>query len=283
MEASTDRTPMMLIHGAWLSSNSWDNFAEYFGHRGYDVSAPEWPRKEGDVDELREATEDLEGLGLNEIVDHYQAAIEELDEPPILVGHSFGGLIVELLLDRGLGQAGVAISPAPPKGILVLPFSSLKAAAPALAHPSRWHGVVPLSLEEFTYGFVNTFSPEEAAAAYEGYAVPETGQIFFEAGFANFHLHPPTEVHFKMQDRAPLLIVGAEKDNTVPASLAKKQFEKYEKHEAYDAQTDYVEFPGRPHFMMIAEGWEEIASEIDRWLTGVFEASAQPHSASTKA
>jgi pimeloyl-ACP methyl ester carboxylesterase len=283
MEASTDRTPMMLIHGAWLSSNSWDNFAEYFGHRGYDVSAPEWPRKEGDVDELREATEDLEGLGLNEIVDHYQAAIEELDEPPILVGHSFGGLIVELLLDRGLGQAGVAISPAPPKGILVLPFSSLKAAAPALAHPSRWHGVVPLSLEEFTYGFVNTFSPEEAAAAYEGYAVPETGQIFFEAGFANFHLHPPTEVHFKMQDRAPLLIVGAEKDNTVPASLAKKQFEKYEKHEAYDAQTDYVEFPGRPHVMMIAEGWEEIASEIDRWLTGVFEASAQPHSASTKA
>jgi alpha-beta hydrolase superfamily lysophospholipase len=283
MEASTDRTPMLLIHGAWLSSNSWDNFAEYFGHRGYDVSAPEWPRKEGDVEELREATEDLEGLGLNEVVDHYQAAIEELDQPPVLVGHSFGGLIVELLLDRGLGQAGVAISPAPPRGILVLPFSSLKAAAPALAHPSRWHGVVPLSLEEFTYGFVNTFSPEDAAAAYEEYAVPETGQIFFEAGFANFHLHPPTEVHFKMQDRAPLLIVGAEKDNTVPASLAKKQFEKYEKHEAYDAQTDYVEFPGRPHLMMIAEGWEEIASEIDRWLTGVLEASAQAHSASTKA
>ena len=283
METSTDRTPMLLIHGAWLSSNSWDNFADYFGHRGYDVSAPEWPRKEGDVEELREATEDLEGLGLNEIVDHYQATIEGLDEPPILVGHSFGGLIVELLLDRGLGQAGVAISPAPPKGILVLPFSSLKAAAPALAHPSRWHGVVPLSLEEFTYGFVNTFSPEDAATAYEEYAVPETGQIFFEAGFANFHLHPPTEVHFKMQDRAPLLIVGAEKDNTVPASLAKKQFEKYEKHEAYDAQTDYVEFAGRPHLMMIAEGWEEIASEIDRWLTGVLEASAQPHSASTKA
>jgi len=283
MEASTDRTPLMLIHGAWLSSRSWDNFADYFEHRGYDVSAPEWPRKEGDVEELREATEDLEGLGLDEIVDHYQAAIEELATQPVLVGHSFGGLIVELLLDRGLGQAGVALSPAPPKGILVLPFSSLKAAAPALAHPSRWHGVVPLTLEEFTYGFVNTFSPEDAAAAYEAYAVPETGQIFFEAGFANFHLHPPTEVHFKMQDRAPLLIVGAEKDNTVPASLAKKQFEKYEKHEAYESQTDYVEFAGRPHLLMIAEGWEEIAAEIDRWLTGVLEASMAPHSASTKA
>jgi alpha-beta hydrolase superfamily lysophospholipase len=142
----------------------------------------------------------------------------------MLIGHSFGGLIVELLLDRGLGQGGVAMSPAPPKGILVLPFSSLKAASPALAHPSRWHGVVELTLEEFTFGFVNTFTPEAAAEAYERYCVPETGQIFYEAGFANFHLHPPTEVHFKNDDRAPLLILGAEKDNTVPASLAEKQF-----------------------------------------------------------
>jgi pimeloyl-ACP methyl ester carboxylesterase len=283
MEASTHRTPMMLIHGAWLSSRSWENFVEYFEPRGFDVSAPEWPRKDGDVQELRQATDDLEGLGLNEIVDHYQAEIEKLDESPVLVGHSFGGLIVELLLDRGLGRAGVAISPAPPKGILVLPFSSLKAASPALAHPSRWHGVVPLTLEEFTYGFVNTFSPEDAAAAYETYAVPESGQIFYEAGFANFHLHPPTEVHFKMQARAPLLIVGAEKDNTVPASLARKQFEKYEKHEAYDAQTDYVEFAGRPHFLMIAHGWEEVAEEIDRWVKNALALSAETHSASIKA
>ena len=189
----------------------------------------------------------------------------------MLIGHSFGGLIVELLLDRGLGRAGVALSPAPPKGILVLPFSSLKAASPALAHPSRWHGIVPLTLEEFTYGFVNTFTPEAAADAYERYAVPETGQIFYEAGFANFHLHPPTEVHFKKAERAPLLIVGAEKDNTVPASLAKKQFTKYEKS---SAQTDYIEFEGRPHLMMAAEGWEEIAEAIDSWLDGVLETTA---------
>jgi pimeloyl-ACP methyl ester carboxylesterase len=273
MEASTDRTGLMFIHGAWLSSGSWENFVDYFEHRGFDVSAPEWPRKEGEVQELREAAEDVKGLGLAEIVDHYQDEIEALDEPPILVGHSFGGLIVELLLDRGLGRAGVAMSPAPPKGILVLPFSSLKAASPALAHPSRWHGVVPLTLEEFTYGFVNTFSPDDAAAAYEKYYVPESGQIFYEAGFANFHLHPPTEVHFKMQGRAPLLVIGAEKDHTVPASLAKKQFEKYEKHEAFDAQTDYVEFEGRPHLMMIAEGWEEIAGEIERWTTAALEST----------
>ena len=271
--AATDRTPLMLIHGAWLSSRSWETFAEYFRNRGFAVSAPEWPRKQGDVEELREAADEIKGLGLAEIVDHYESQIRALDDPPVLIGHSFGGLIVELLLDRGLGRAGVAMSPAPPKGILVLPFSSLKAAAPALAHPSKWHGVVPLTLEEFTYGFVNTFSPEEAAAAYEKYAVPETGQIFYEAGFANFHLHPPTEVHFKNDERAPLLIVGAEKDQTVPASLSHKQYEKYEKS---DAQTDYIEYPGRPHLMMVAPGWEEIAAGIETWLDGVLAASSVP-------
>lgn len=265
----SERIPLMLIHGAWLSSLSWENFADYFRNRGFAVSAPEWPRKQGDVEELRADAEELKGLGITEIVDHYEAQIRALDEPPVLIGHSFGGLIVELLLDRGLGRAGVALSPAPPKGILVLPFSSLKAAAPALAHPSRWHGIVPLTLEEFTYGFVNTFSAEEAAAAYERYAVPETGQIFFEAGFANFHLNPPTEVHFKNADRAPLLIVGAEKDNTVPASLARKQYEKYERSRAV---TEYLEFEGRPHLLMAAEGWEEVAAGIDSWLDGVLDA-----------
>ena len=265
----SDRIPLMLIHGAWLSSRSWENFADYFRKRGFAVSAPEWPRKQGDVEELRADADELKGLGITEIVDHYEQQIRALDQPPVLIGHSFGGLIVELLLDRGLGRAGVALSPAPPKGILVLPFSSLKAAAPALAHPSRWHGIVTLTLEEFTYGFVNTFSPEEAAAAYERYAVQETGQIFYEAGFANFHLNPPTEVHFKNAERAPLLIVGAEKDQTVPASLSKKQYEKYERS---DAETEYLEFEGRPHLLMAAEGWEEVAAAIDSWLDGVLEA-----------
>ena len=269
----SDRIPLMLIHGAWLSARSWENFADYFAKRGFAVSAPEWPRKEGDVEELRAEADELKGLGITEIVDHYEEQIRALDEPPVLIGHSFGGLIVELLLDRGLGRAGVALSPAPPKGILVLPFSSLKAAAPALAHPSKWHGVVTLTLEEFTYGFVNTFSPEDAAAAYERYAVPETGQIFYEAGFANFHLNPPTEVHFKNAERAPLLIVGAGKDQTVPASLARKQYEKYERS---PAQTEYLEFEGRPHLLMAAEGWEEVAAAIDSWLDGVLEAQAPP-------
>src|SRR5436190_11665461 len=255
--------PLLLIHGAWLSARSWEKYADYFGKRGFAVSAPEWPRKHGDVEEMRETAEASAGLGVQEIVDHYEQLIRELDQPPVLVGHSYGGLFVELLLDRGLGRAGVAMSPAPPKGILKLPFSTLKAAAPALAHPSKRHGVVTLTLEEFTYGFVNTFTPENAAAAYERYAVPETGQIFYEAGFANFHLHPPTEVHFKNADRAPLLIVGAEDDQTVPASLSKAQFKRYERS---PARTDYLGLEGRQHLFMIGDGWEEAAATIDGWL-----------------
>jgi pimeloyl-ACP methyl ester carboxylesterase len=266
--SENERIPLMLIHGAWLSTRSWENYVDYFGKRGFAVSAPEWPRKKGDVEEMRETAEESAGLGVQEIVDHYATLIGELAQPPVLVGHSYGGLFVELLLDRGLGRAGVAMSPAPPKGILKLPFSTLKAGAPALAHPSKRHGVVTLTLEEFTYGFVNTFSAGDAAAAYDRYAVPETGQIFYEAGFANFHLHPPTEVHFKNGARAPLLIVGAGEDHTVPASLSKAQFKRYE-----DAptQTDYIEFEGRPHLHMTAPDWQEVAAAIDSWLDGVLD------------
>lgn len=268
-ETHNGQIPLMLIHGAWLSARSWENYADYFGKRGFAVSAPEWPRKHGDVEEMRETAEESAGLGVQEIVDHYEGLIRGLPEPPVLIGHSYGGLFVELLLDRGLGRAGVAMSPAPAKGILALPFSTLKSGAPALAHPSKWHGVVTLSPEEFTYAFVNTFSEEEAAAAYSRYAVPETGQIFYEAGFANFHLHPPTALDFKSADRGPLLLVGAAEDHTVPASLTKAAYKRYEKS---PAQTDYLEFEGRPHLHMAAPDWEEVAAAIDSWLDGVLDA-----------
>jgi pimeloyl-ACP methyl ester carboxylesterase len=263
--------PLMLIHGAWLTAQSWENYADYFGRRGFAVSAPEWPRQQGTIQEIRDGAEASAGLGVEEIVSHYERLIRELDQPPVLIGHSYGGLFVELLLDRGLGRAGVAMSPAPPKGILVLPFSTLKASSPALAHPSRWHGVVTLTPEEFTYAFVNTFSAEDAAAAYARYAVPETGQIFYEAGLANFHLHPPTEVHFKNGERAPLLIVGATADHTVPASLSKAQYKHYERS---PARTDYLEFEGRPHLHMVAPDWQEVSEGIDSWLDGVLDAPA---------
>src|SRR5207237_2327155 len=246
-------------------------YVGYFRRRGAAVSGPEWPRKQADVEELRRTADDSAGLGVQEIVDHYVALIGELEQPPVLIGHSYGGLFVELLLDRGLGRAGVAMSPAPAKGILKLPLATLKSASPALAHPSKRHGVVTLTPEEFTYSFVNTLAPEDAAAAYDRYAVPETGQIFYEAGFANFHLHPPTEVHFKNEHRAPLLIVGAGEDHTMPASLAKAQYKRYERS---PARTDYLEFEGRPHLHMTAPGWQEVAAAIDEWLRGLLEAPA---------
>ncbi len=258
---------MVLIHGAWLSARSWENFVQYFTGRGWNVETPEWPRKHGDVEELRESSEELAGLGIKEIVDHYDELIRGRDPQPIVVGHSFGGLFVQLLLDRGLGSAGVAIDPAPPKGaIYLLPPSTLKAAAPAIAHPSKLHGVVTLTFDQFNYGFTNTWDEADARAAYERYAVPETGRIFFQDGLANFAWNSPAEVDYAKPDRAPLLITVGEHDHTVPPAAARGNFKKYAKSEAV---TDFVEFPGRSHLLVAGDGWEEVASTVGDWLDGV--------------
>ncbi len=264
-------TQMVLIHGAWLSSRSWERFGEYFTARGYEVEAPEWPRKHGDVEELRESSEQLAGLGVDEIVDHYDALIMDRDPQPILVGHSFGGLFVQLLLDRGLGSAGVALDPAPPKGILTLQPSTLKAAAPAIAHPLNRRGVVTLTQEQFNYGFTNTWEPGDAQAAYERYAVPETARIFFQGGLANIAWNSPVELDWGNADRAPLLITVGEHDHIVPPKTAKTVYEKYGKSSAV---TDFVEFPGRSHLLMAGEGWEEVASTVADWLERVVGAPA---------
>jgi non-heme chloroperoxidase len=257
---------IVFIHGAWLASNSWDRFAAFFAESGYATLAPEWPRKSGDVADLREAAAGVAGLGVEEIVDHYAAIIGALAEPPIVIGHSFGGLIAQILLGRGLGRATVAMDPAAPKGVKRVPLSSLRAAAPAIAHPSKRHGVVELEFEQFNYAFTNTWDPADAREAFERYAVPETGRIFFEDGLANFTLHGPTEVDFDREDRGPLLITVGEHDHTVPPAVAKSNFEKY-RHSA--ATTEFVEFPGRSHLLMAGEGWEEVAQYIADWLDRV--------------
>jgi pimeloyl-ACP methyl ester carboxylesterase len=259
----TDRTPLLFIHGAWLSSESWDTYAGFFSARGYDVVAPEWPRKRMGAAAQREHGEDIADLGVDEIVEHFTAIVEAMDAPPVIIGHSFGGLFAELLLDSGLGRAAVVLSPAAPKGVLRLPFSQLKAASPALAHPSKRHGVVPLDLEEFTYGFVNTWTADAAKDAFERYCVPETGRIFYEAGFANLRLHGPTEVNYHREGRAPMLLVGAELDHTVPAGVVRSQYKRYEDGPSL---VEYVEFPRRPHLFMTGDGWEEVAEYVAGWL-----------------
>ncbi len=257
---------IVLIHGAWLTPRSWENYIAFFEGQGYDVSAPEWPRKVGEVEEQREDTDELEGLGITEIVDYYDEIIRAKAEPPVIIGHSFGGLFTQLLLDRGLGRAGVAIDPSPPKGVLRIYPSTLKSAGPALNHPSKKHGVVTLTEEQFNYGFTNTWEAGAAHAAYERYAVPETGQLIFEGGFANFHLHSPAEVDWKREGRAPLLLVAGDHDHTIPAGTVKSNFGKY-KHSS--SRTDFLEFPGRSHFHMAQEGWEEVAGAINDWLKDV--------------
>jgi len=257
---------IVLIHGAWLTPRSWENFEQYFNDNGYDVFIPEWPRNADGVEAQRRDPGVLAGLGIKEIVDHLDAYIRQIPEPPVIVGHSFGGLFTMMLLDRGLGAAGVAIDPAPPKGIFNLPPAQLKAASPALAHPSTRKGVVTLTLEQFTYGFVNTYTPEAARAAYDRYAVPETGRIFFQAGLANFNPGAENKVDYTKADRAPLLITAGEKDHTVPASVSRSIYKKYAKS---SARTDLVEFPGRPHLMMAGEGWEEVADRINDWIETV--------------
>jgi pimeloyl-ACP methyl ester carboxylesterase len=257
-------TDIVLIHGAWLSARSWEDFERFFTARGYSVEVPEWPRKHGDVEALRESADELKGLGIQEIVDHYDGLIRGRDPQPVLIGHSFGGLFVQLLLDRGLGSAGVALDPAPPKGTaILLPPSMLKAASPAIAHPTKARDIVTLTAEQFHYGFTNTWPEDEAKAAYERYAVPETGRIFFQDGLANFAWHSPAQVDWKKADRAPLLITAGEHDHTVAASVSKANYEKYDKSAAV---VDFIEFPGRSHLLMAGPGWEEVATKVAEWI-----------------
>ena len=256
---------IVFIHGLWLASRSWENFERYFGEHGWSTSAPEWPRKEGGVEEIRASAASVAGLGITEIADHYDAIVRGYDDPPVLVGHSFGGLITMILLDRGLGAAGVAIDPAPPKGILNLPPAQLKAASPALLHPSKRKGVVDLTFEQFTYAFVNTFTPEQARQAYDLYYVPDTGRPLFEAAFANFNPNAANKVDYK-RERSPLLITAGGKDHTVPASVSRSIYKKQLKS---PSRTDLLEFPSRPHMLMAGEGWESVAAGVEGWLTAL--------------
>lgn len=261
-------TKMVLIHGAFVNAASGEDFAHFFEARGYDVLTPEWPRREPG------AEEDLGGLGVKEIVDHYADMIHEWPDSPVIVGHSFGGLFTEILLDRGFGLAGVALDPAPPRGVLRLTYSELKVGSPALLHPSKREGTVELTPEQFNYGFTNTWPPAEAKLAYERYYSPETGRIFYEDAYAMFGMHSPVEVDYAKADRAPLLMTAGEDDHTVPASVVRSAFEKYQKHTK--ARTDFIQFPGRSHLLLAGPGWEEVATYVADWLETVLRPEAVP-------
>ncbi len=268
---AANKSPIVLIHGLWMTTLSWEKWIQRYGEKGYSVIARGWPGLEGDIEELRRDPSPIAGLGVTEIVDHYEAIIRELSAPPIIIGHSFGGLITQILLDRGLGAAGVAISSAPVKGILLLPFSTLKVSFPALSNPANNHRALPLTPEQFHYAFTNTLSEGESLAVYERYAVPGPDHMLFQAALANFNPHAATTVNFDNGTRAPLLLIAGEKDHISPPSVIKANYNLYRRSQAVTA---YKEYPGRSHFILGQDGWQQVADDALNWAESVSQSTS---------
>ena len=264
MGTDKTKTPdtIVLIHGLWLTSLSWEFWLDHYKNRGFNVVARSWPGMDGDIDALRSDTSEIDHLGVTEVADHYEAIIKELESPPIIMGHSFGGLITQVLLDRGLGAAGVAIDSAPVKGVLALPASSLKSGLPALKNPANRHRSVKLTPEEFHYAFTNTLSEDESQKVYERYAIPGPGRLLFQAALANFNPHAATKIDFHNDDRAPLLIIAGSVDHVSPPAINKAEAKLQGKSKAITA---YKEFPGRSHYIVGQTGWEEVADYALDW------------------
>jgi len=255
MGATTPDT-IVLIHGLWMTPRSWDPWVERFSSRGYRVLAPAWPGIDREISDIRRDPSSLEGLGVTEIVDRYDRVIRELEQPPIIMGHSFGGLVTQLLVDRGLGAAAVPIAPAPPKGILLLPWSSIRTAWPALKNPANRKRSFTLSAKQFRYRFGNTLSEQESNTVYERQYIPGTGRVLLQAAFANLSLNAATKVDFRRPGRSPMLLISGEKDHVSPAALVRANFKKYRRSPSI---TELREFPGRSHWLCGERGWEEIA------------------------
>lgn len=256
--------PIVLVHGLWLTPLAWEYWIERFESRGQRVIAPAWPGLDRPIEQLRRDTSGYERLGITEVTDHYDAIIRELDEPPIIIGHSFGGLVTQLLLDRNLGAAGVAISPTQPKGVLALPLSQLRVASVALRNPANRYRAQMLTHDQFHYGFTNTLSEDESRPVYERYAVPGPGRVLFQAGLANFNPNAASRVDFKNPKRAPLLVMANGKDHTVPAASAKAT---YKLQSRAPSVTELKEYPDRSHYTVGQPGWEEVADYALDWAT----------------
>lgn len=256
---------IVLIHGLWLTPLSWEHWVSHYTAEGFRVLAPAWPGMGGDIEALRRDPSGITGLGVTEIVDYYERTIRELDRPPVIIGHSFGGLITQILLDRGLGAAGVAIDPAPVKGIYFLPYSALKSALPGLKNPLGVHEASMLTLEQFHYGFTNHLTVEESKPLYDRYAVPGPNHVLFQASLANFNPHAATTVDFHNDNRAPLLLIAGGHDHTVPASVTKANYHLFAKSKAVTA---FHEFPERTHWTIGQEGWEAVADYALDWAVG---------------
>jgi pimeloyl-ACP methyl ester carboxylesterase len=256
-------TPVVFVHGLWLHSDSWEAWVDRFREAGYDPQAPGWPGDGATVEETRDNPDAVAGHGINDVVAHYSEIVQSLDAKPVLIGHSFGGLIVQRLLGNGLGAAGVAIDAAPIKGVLVLPRSALKVASVALKSPANRTKAVSLTEDEFRFGFGNTVSDDESKELFDRWTIPSPGKPLFEAAFANFSPHSPARVNTSNSTRGPLLLTAGGRDNTVPATITRATLKQY-RHST--AVTDLREFPDRGHSLCIDAGWGDVADAVLDWV-----------------
>jgi pimeloyl-ACP methyl ester carboxylesterase len=250
--------PVVFIHGLWLLPNSWDRWAGAFEEAGYSALAPGWPDDPETVEEANANPEVFAHKTVGQVADHYADLIGKLDKKPAVIGHSFGGLLTQILAGRGLSAASVAIDPAPFRGVLPLPISALKSAAPVLSNPANRNRAVPLTFEQFRFGFANAVSEDEARELYETYAVPASGAPLFQAATANLNPFTEAKVDTKNPARGPLLIISGEKDNTVPWAIANASYKKQKRNPGV---TEIVEMPNRGHALVVDSGWREVADK----------------------
>jgi pimeloyl-ACP methyl ester carboxylesterase len=259
----TTSTPIIFIHGLWLHATSWNPWLDLFRKAGYEPSAPGWPGDPDTVAEARANPESIAGHGIDDVVAHYAKVIDGLDANPILIGHSFGGMIAQKLLGQDLAAAAVAIDAAQIKGVLPVPLSALRSALPVFKNPANRHKAVSLTAEQFRYAFGNAISEQESRDLYERWAMPAPGKPLFEAAAANFNPHSPAKVDTANEMRGPLLLMTGGRDHTVPEAVTRATLKQY-RHS--DAVTDLVEFPDRAHSLTIDHGWREVADTALSWL-----------------
>ena len=252
----TGLQPVVFIHGLWLLPSSWDRWATLFEEAGYVPLTPGWPDDPETVEEANAHPEVLARKTVGQVADHFGEIIGALARKPAVIGHSFGGLLAQIVAGRGLAAATVAISPAPFRGVLPLPFSALKSASPVLGNPANRNRAVPLTYDQFRYAFANAVGEDEAKALYDTYAVPAPGKPLFQAAAANLNPWTEAKVDTRNPDRGPMLVVSGEKDHTVPHAIAHASFKKQQKN---DGITEFVEMPGRGHALTIDSGWREVA------------------------
>jgi pimeloyl-ACP methyl ester carboxylesterase len=260
----TKTNPVLFIHGLWLHQSSWSAWEEFFGTEGYQTLAPGWPGDQDTVELARANPDSVADKGVEEVVDHFAGIIDGLDAPPILIGHSFGGMIAERLLGDGKGAAAVAIDAAQIKGVLPLPLSSLRSTLPVFKNPSNKHKSVMLDAEHFRYSFGNAVSEEESNSLHEQWVVPSPGRPLFEAAAANVSPRSPLKVDTDNEERGPLLLIMGGQDHTVPEAITKSTLKQY-RHSS--AVTDLVEFEDRGHSLTIDSGWKDVAQASLDWLT----------------